>query len=48
MKKHIDIISELVEFANQNWIGFKSMLKERGFEEDPEEALQSLEEELHQ
>lgn len=47
MEEHIDIISELIEFANRNWSAFTEMLKERGFKEMADEAMTELEDDLY-
>jgi len=44
--KH-DIIYELVEFANMNYIEFQMMLDDRGVDINVDEALEHLENELY-
>lgn len=41
------IIFELMEFAEINWRSFQAMLKERGYEGNPEEDLRNLTEEMY-
>lgn len=49
MKEEIntDFISELMEFANENWTGFLMMLEERGYDGDPEEEMEKLDDRIY-
>jgi hypothetical protein len=48
MKNHVDIISELIEFANQNWVAFTMMLEDRGYDAGKiDEDIKKLEEDVY-